>query len=208
MPRACRQSLRATRHTLVMAALLGPLWIAALASARLHPRIQAGAGDARGVHGRPGGRAAVQMRATYDDPYGVLNVPRGCTVSDARKAFREAAMVCHPDVCDAPDAAAQFMRVKAAFDSVLRSIALVPSARGASPAAGTTPQQTGKPKKPDIYDADMESFMTHMEEAWTKSRSVARKRWETSEALKEREAIKHKRSKLKKQSRDGGRWRN
>lgn len=142
-------------------------------------------------------RCAAQMRAPDEvhDPYAVLKVARGCTPDEARRAFREAALRVHPDVCDAPDAAAQFIRVKAAFDAVLRRAN-----------RATTPDPTGvsdsprpSPTDPDDLQ-DMESFVRAMEESWYQARSEARRRWQASEAWKEREFIKHKRAKVKRKA--------
>ncbi|KAG8468536.1 hypothetical protein KFE25_013619 [Diacronema lutheri] len=133
------------------------------------------------------------------DPYALLMVPRDCTANEARRAFREAAMRVHPDVCDAPDAAEQFIRVKAAFDAVMRRLdrLSVPDSTGVSPAAARPP--------PDPNDIDdMAAFVRAMEEAWTAQRNEARRRWQASEAWKEREYEKHKRSKVKRRAARAG----
>lgn len=155
------------------------------------------AGHVRAARAAP--RCTAQMRAPDElaDPYAVLKVPRGCTVEEARRAFRLAARRVHPDVCDAPDAAAQFIRVKAAFDAVHRRAERA-TAKDSTPGAAHDVPRPVSTEPEDMQD--MESFVRAMEEQWVQSRSEAHKRWKASEAWKEREFQKHKRSKGKRKA--------
>lgn len=48
--------------------------------------------------------------------YAVLSVARAATADELKAAYRRLARQWHPDVCKEPDAAAQFIRIKAAYD--------------------------------------------------------------------------------------------
>jgi DnaJ-class molecular chaperone len=138
------------------------------------------------------------MRApgTPRDPYAMLSVPRGCSADEARRAFRAAARQVHPDVCDAPDAAQRFIDVKAAFDAIVKR------QLSASPEGGSVaPPDAGGPSNfADIDEADFQAFVQMMQDAWAQSANEKRKRWQASEAWKEREHRKHLRSKGKRRA--------
>ncbi len=53
------------------------------------------------------------------DPNELLGIAPGSSEDDIRKAFRRKAKSVHPDVSDAPDAAEQFTRLKAAHDLLI-----------------------------------------------------------------------------------------
>jgi hypothetical protein len=112
----------------------------------------------------------------------------------------------HPDVCDAPDAAAQFIAVKAAFDSIIKRVGAkreLVSPDGSSPES--TAAQAAAQAAADLNDEeDMELFVRMMQESWIRSAEAKRKRWLAGENWKEREYIKHKRSKGKRRSPSGG----
>lgn len=54
--------------------------------------------------------------------YAVLSVARAATPDELKTAYRRLARQWHPDVCREPDAAAQFMRIKAAYDTLSNEI--------------------------------------------------------------------------------------
>ncbi len=56
------------------------------------------------------------------DPNELLGIARGSSEDEIRKAFRRKAKTVHPDVSDAPDAAEQFTRLKAAHDLLLERL--------------------------------------------------------------------------------------
>ncbi len=49
------------------------------------------------------------------DYYEVLGVDRGASQQDIKKAYRDRARACHPDVCDEPDAETRFKEVNEAY---------------------------------------------------------------------------------------------
>lgn len=56
------------------------------------------------------------------DPNELLGISPGSSEEEIRKAFRRKAKLVHPDVSDAPDAAEQFTRLKAAYDLLLERL--------------------------------------------------------------------------------------
>jgi len=77
--------------------------------------------SARGFAPPPRRLAArcVARSAAYegDDPFAVLGCAPGASKAELRKAFRRKALKTHPDVNDSPEAAAEFARVQAAYDT-------------------------------------------------------------------------------------------
>lgn len=53
--------------------------------------------------------------AARRDYYDVLGVERSASQGDIKKAYRQMARECHPDVCDAPDAESRFKEVNEAY---------------------------------------------------------------------------------------------
>ena len=56
------------------------------------------------------------------DPNELLGIAPGASEEEIRKAFRRKAKTVHPDVSDAPDAAEQFTRLKAAHDLLIERL--------------------------------------------------------------------------------------
>lgn len=56
------------------------------------------------------------------DPNELLGIATGASEEEIRKAFRRKAKQVHPDVSDAPDAAEQFKRLKAAHDLLIERL--------------------------------------------------------------------------------------
>ena len=56
------------------------------------------------------------------DPNELLGIAPGAPEDEVRKAFRRKAKIVHPDVSDAPDAAEQFTRLKAAHDLLIERL--------------------------------------------------------------------------------------
>ena len=56
------------------------------------------------------------------DPNELLGIAPGSSEDEIRRAFRRKAKTVHPDVSDAPDAAQQFTRLKAAHDLLLERL--------------------------------------------------------------------------------------
>lgn len=50
------------------------------------------------------------------DPYAILDIPPDATAQDIKKAYRKAALRCHPDKNPAPDAAEEFKKITAAYE--------------------------------------------------------------------------------------------
>jgi hypothetical protein len=63
------------------------------------------------------------------DYYDILDLNRGATTDEIRKAYRMKAKLCHPDASQSPDAAFIFIRLKEAFDVVLKRKLLEDSLR-------------------------------------------------------------------------------
>jgi len=61
--------------------------------------------------------------AMREDPYQVLGISRQADLEEVRRAYRKAALHCHPDssVADGDEAHRQFSRLTAAYRAVLRS---------------------------------------------------------------------------------------
>jgi DnaJ-class molecular chaperone len=57
--------------------------------------------------------------ADSNDFYALLGVPRNASADDIRKAYRKLALKHHPDVSDAPDAAARFAEIQEAYDVLM-----------------------------------------------------------------------------------------
>jgi curved DNA-binding protein CbpA len=55
------------------------------------------------------------------DYYDILDLKPGATDAEIRKAYRLKAKLCHPDACKSPEAAFEFIRLKEAFDTVLKN---------------------------------------------------------------------------------------
>jgi curved DNA-binding protein CbpA len=55
------------------------------------------------------------------DDYDILDLKPGATDDEIRKAYRLKAKLCHPDASKSPEAAFEFIRLKEAFDTVLKS---------------------------------------------------------------------------------------
>jgi hypothetical protein len=70
-----------------------------------------------------------------EDPYRVLGLPYDATADDVRTAFRRLARELHPDRNRRPDAAIQFQRAQAAYDTLRDPMrrAAVDAARAAPP---------------------------------------------------------------------------
>lgn len=74
---------------------------------------------AAGRVARRGARTAGAARAAAaESPYEVLGVRRGATDKEIKQAYRKKALKLHPDVNKAPDAQAQFLRVKVAYQAL------------------------------------------------------------------------------------------
>ena len=73
------------------------------------------------------------------DPNELLGIASGASEEEIRKAFRRKAKTVHPDVSDAPDAAEQFTRLKAAHDLLIERLS--------NPLA-PTPEDLYRPAKP------------------------------------------------------------
>ena len=73
------------------------------------------------------------------DPNELLGIASGASEEEIRKAFRRKAKTVHPDVSDAPDAAEQFTRLKAAHDVLIERLS--------NPLA-PTPEDLYRPAKP------------------------------------------------------------
>lgn len=56
------------------------------------------------------------------DPNELLGIAPGSSEDEIRRAFRRKAKTVHPDVSDAPDAAEQFTRLKAAHDLLIERL--------------------------------------------------------------------------------------
>jgi len=63
------------------------------------------------------------------DCYHILNLNPGATLDEIRKAYRLKAKLIHPDASGSPDAASEFIRLKEAFDLVLKNKYLEDSGR-------------------------------------------------------------------------------
>jgi hypothetical protein len=53
--------------------------------------------------------------------YDILDLKPGATTDDIRKAFRLKAKLCHPDASKSPETAFEFIRLKDAFDTILKN---------------------------------------------------------------------------------------
>lgn len=58
----------------------------------------------------------------YTDPFEVLGLPSSASRDDVKRAFRQLALRCHPDVDGSPQAAARFSEVKTAADAILKGV--------------------------------------------------------------------------------------
>lgn len=83
------------------------------------------------------------------DPNELLGIEPGSSEEEIRRAFRRKAKTVHPDVSDAPDAAEQFKRLKAAHDLLIE--------RRADPSA-PTPVDLYRPAR-DVSDQERESIL-------------------------------------------------
>jgi molecular chaperone DnaJ len=54
--------------------------------------------------------------SSVQDYYDVLGVSRDASAEDVKKAYRNLARECHPDVCDEPDAETRFKRINEAYE--------------------------------------------------------------------------------------------
>ena len=119
------------------------------------------------------------------DPHELLGVAQGCTEDEIRKAFRRQAKQVHPDVSDAPDAAAQFTRLKAAHDLLIERIE--------NPAA-PTPEDLYRPARTVSEDEQELIIQAHRRRRVAEQRRRARRRGGTSgntrRAIRENERIR------------------
>eukprot|EP00968_Pinguiococcus_pyrenoidosus_P002252 scaffold122_cov236-Pinguiococcus_pyrenoidosus.AAC.3 len=60
-----------------------------------------------------------QMGLSLEEAYGVLELAEGASEAEVKKAYRRKALLTHPDKNKAPDAAAQFQRVSAAYKRIV-----------------------------------------------------------------------------------------
>ncbi|KAL8137070.1 hypothetical protein V2J09_003071 [Rumex salicifolius] len=68
------------------------------------------------------GRVSVAMasaRSTTADPYEILQIGRGASESEVKKAFRQLALKHHPDVCKGNNCGIQFHQINEAYDAVM-----------------------------------------------------------------------------------------
>lgn len=90
------------------------------------------------------------------DPYTILGISRSATPGEIRAAFRRQARRFHPDVSDAPDAAARFAAVASAYEQLT---APPGSGRARHAPASTRPPTTNAATEVDreeaaeVYDA-------------------------------------------------------
>ena len=106
------------------------------------------------------------MRDSYD-PNELLGIAPGSSENEIRKAFRRKAKTVHPDVSDAPDAAEQFTRVKAAHDLLIERLS--------NPLA-PTPEDLYRPAR-EVSEEEQELILrTHRRKREAEQRRRARRR--------------------------------
>ena len=106
------------------------------------------------------------MRDSYD-PNELLGIAPGSSEDEIRKAFRRKAKTVHPDVSDAPDAAEQFTRVKAAHDLLIERLS--------NPLA-PTPEDLYRPAR-EVSEEEQELILrTHRRKREAEQRRRARRR--------------------------------
>ena len=110
------------------------------------------------------------MTDSYD-PNELLGLNLGASADDIRKAFRRKAKTVHPDVSDAPDAAQQFTRLKAAHDLLIERLS--------NPLA-PTPEDLYRPAR-DVSEAEQELILqAHRRKREAEQRRRSRRRGGTS----------------------------
>ena len=124
------------------------------------------------------------MRDSYD-PNELLGIAPGSSEDEIRKAFRRKAKTVHPDVSDAPDAAEQFTRVKAAHDLLIERLS--------NPLA-PTPEELYRPAR-EVSEEEQELILrTHRRKREAEQRRRARRRsavsGNTRRAMRENERFR------------------
>jgi len=124
------------------------------------------------------------MRDSYD-PNELLGIAPGSSEDEIRKAFRRKAKTVHPDVSDAPDAAEQFTRVKAAHDLLIERLS--------NPLA-PTPEDLYRPAR-EVSEEEQELILrTHRRKREAEQRRRARRRsavsGNTRRAMRENERFR------------------
>ena len=106
------------------------------------------------------------MRDSYD-PNELLGIAPGSSEDEIRKAFRRKAKTVHPDVSDAPDAAEQFTRLKAAHDLLIERL---------NDPLAPTPEDLYRPA-PEISEQEQELILqAHRRKREAEQRRRARRR--------------------------------
>ena len=106
------------------------------------------------------------MRDSYD-PNELLRIAPGSSEDEIRKAFRRKAKTVHPDVSDAPDAAEQFTRLKAAHDLLIERL---------NDPLAPTPEDLYRPA-PEISEQEQELILqAHRRKREAEQRRRARRR--------------------------------
>ena len=101
------------------------------------------------------------------DPNELLGIASGASEDEIRKAFRRKAKVVHPDVSDAPDAAEQFTRLKAAHDLLIERLS--------NPLA-QTPEDLYRPAR-EVSEEEQELILqTHRRRREAEQRRRSRRR--------------------------------
>ena len=101
------------------------------------------------------------------DPNELLGIAPHASEDEIRKAFRRKAKTVHPDVSDAPDAAEQFTRLKAAHDLLIERLS--------NPLA-PTPEDLYRPAR-SVSEEEQELILqTHRRKREAEQRRRARRR--------------------------------